>query len=125
MLQPSPRLNAEQRELLSLFDALDPGRRGSLLDFARFLARQAEPDGPAGTQPPAEPLGLARPENETVVAAIRRLSQNYPMLEKDALLHQSAALMTAHLMHGRDAESVIDELETLFAEAYRAYRERA
>jgi hypothetical protein len=41
------------------------------------------------------------------------------MLESDALLHTSSALMTEHIMQGRPASEVIDELERLFASAYQ------
>jgi hypothetical protein len=117
-----PALSPEQRELLSLFKGLTPQRQASLLDFARFLSRQemdSADAAPVVQEAPQAPLDLPRPEQESVVAAIRRLSRNYPMLENGELLHQSAALMSAHVMQGRDAVSVIDELEALFAEAYR------
>jgi len=113
---PSP----QQQELLRLFRRLDERARDSLLDFARYLAARQAPDGTQET-PPAEPLGLPRPEEETVVAAMRRLSRNYPMLNKDELLHQAAALMNAHVMQGRSAAEVIDELEALFQAAWRRY----
>lgn len=101
---------------------MDRGGQDSLLDFARFLA-QREPQSEQAPENEAvtEPLGLARPEQETVVAAIRRLSENYPMLNKNELLHQAASLMTAHVLHGRKAPDVIDELEQLFMDAYRAH----
>ncbi len=103
-----------------MFRRLDERARDSLLDFARYLAARQAPDGTQET-PPAEPLGLPRPEEETVVAAMRRLSRNYPMLNKDELLHQAAALMNAHVMQGRSAAEVIDELEALFQAAWRRY----
>jgi hypothetical protein len=113
---PSP----QQQELLRLFRRLDERARNSLLDFARYLAARETPDA-AQDASPAEPLGLPRPEEETVVAAMRRLSRNYPMLNKDELLHQAAALMNAHVMQGRPAVEVIDELEALFEAAWRRY----
>jgi hypothetical protein len=119
VLPPKQATSPAQRELLALFKQLNAQGRESLLDYARFLAQQkggqSEADSPA---PALEPLGLPRPEEETVVAAIRRLSQNYPMLNKDELLHQASALMSAHVLQGRSAKEVIDELEQLFMEAY-------
>lgn len=64
------------------------------------------------------PADIPRPESESVVAAIRRLSQTFPMLDKEALLHETSALMTAHLMQGRGAVEVIDELEIVFRRHY-------
>ena len=59
-----------------------------------------------------------------MVAAIRRLSASYYMLDRRFLLHEASGLMAAHVMQGRSAESVIDELETLFAETYKRFREQ-
>ena len=117
MLPPKQTAGRYQRELLAVVARLDDRRRASLLDYARFLEQQV--GGGAEAEAVAEePLGLPRPQEETVVAAIRRLSQNYPMLDKEPLLHQASALMTAHVMHGREAREVIDELEQLFAAAF-------
>ena len=125
MLPPKQAKSPDQRELLSLFRRLDPGQRKSLLDFARFLAQQGREDSPQpAPEPPSEPLGIPRPSEESVVAAIRRLSRNYPMLNKDELFHSASSLMTAHVMHGRSAPEVIDELEALFGDSYRRYLER-
>ena len=121
MLPPKQATSPRQRELLALFRQLNEQAQESLLDYARFLAQHKGVQ--AESAPPArlEPLGLPRPEGESVVAAIRRLSQNYPMLNKDELLHQASALMSAHVLQGRTAPEVIDELERLFMEAYRNY----
>ncbi|HHI77515.1 MAG TPA: hypothetical protein ENJ94_10095 [Gammaproteobacteria bacterium] len=111
----------DQRELMALYRRLDARGRASLLDYARFLAsREASPEAPAA-EVPAEPLGLARPAQETVIEAMRRLSRNYPMLEKDELLHRAAALMSSHVLQGRPASEVIDDLEALFAEAWERH----
>ena len=53
-----------------------------------------------------------------MVGAIRRLSESYFMLERGELLNHTSTLMTAHIMHGRAAEEIIDELEEFFAERY-------
>lgn len=70
----------------------------------------------------SQPTLIPRGENETIVGAIRRLSASYPMLEKSKLLHEANALMTEHIMQGRDVDAVIDELEALFAKHYEKYR---
>ena len=111
----------EQRELVMLFRRLDTQGRASLLDYARFLASTRASAKPEAPGLPVEPLGLVRPEQETVVEAMRRLSRNYPMLEKDELLHRAAALMSAHVLQGRAAAEVIDDLEALFAEAWERH----
>ncbi|TDY01540.1 Crp/Fnr family transcriptional regulator [Thiohalophilus thiocyanatoxydans] len=113
-------MNKLENQLLDYFSRLSEEGRQSLLDYARFLAQQY----PA-TQPVAdEPLDLPRPEDETVIAAIKRLSRTYPMLNKDKLLHETADLVTEHMMRGRDAAEVIDELEVIFERHYQALKHK-
>ncbi len=119
MLPPKQNLDPVQQELLALYRQLDERQSQSLLDFARFLAQQNAESTPGEETVETQPLGIPRPEQETVVAAIRRLSQNYPMLNRDTLLHETSSLMTAHVMHGRSAFEVIDQLEALFEGAYK------
>lgn len=121
MLPPKSKSSSQEQDLLRLFRRLEPAQRQSLLDFAHFLADRAVASE-AGSDLPSEPLGLPRPEQETVVEAIRRLSRNYPMLNRDALLHESAALMSGHVLQGRPAAEVIDDLEVLFAKAWASHR---
>jgi hypothetical protein len=40
------------------------------------------------------------------------------MLDKAKMLNETSALMAQHIMQGRDAEEVIDELEQVFATHY-------
>ncbi len=40
------------------------------------------------------------------------------MLERTTLLDQTTGLMAQHLMQGREASEVIDQLEELFQERY-------
>jgi hypothetical protein len=56
---------------------------------------------------------------ETVVAAIRRLSASYPMLDRRRLLNTTSSLMAQHILQGRAAAEVIDQLEQAFLEHYR------
>jgi hypothetical protein len=53
-----------------------------------------------------------------VVAAIKRLSQTYFMLDKTRMLGHTSGLMTQHIMAGREAREVIDELEAIFRREY-------
>lgn len=123
MLPPkknSPKQQGAQRDLLRLFDSLNSTDQQSLLAFAQFLAQR---DGLVATElrVPQEPLEIPRPAGESVVHAIRRLSETYPMLNKDELLHEASNLMSSHVLHGNPAEAVIDKLEALFADAFERY----
>lgn len=131
-LMQSASRSTDERRLSRLFRALDAQSRQTLLSFAEFLSERsnaielgsgdgAEPDA---LEPcPLEPLLEPRPVQETVVSAIRRLRRTYPMLDGSAMLTQASSLMAAHVLHGRSAVSVIDELETLFKERFEAGRE--
>ena len=122
MLTPKMKLPEDQRRLLDRYTRLDPERRRSLLAFAAFLMQQQE-EVPKEEEPaPVEhPLAIPRPAKESVVGAIKRLSQTYPMLERSELLDETSALMSAHIMQGREAAAVIDDLEALFRSHYERY----
>lgn len=108
-----------ERRLLALFEAMNGTGRGMLLEYAEFLAARH-----ARAAVSLEPLEIARPETETVVAAIRRLTETFPMLERDTLFNETSGLMAQHIMHGRPAPEVIDELEILFRRHYELFMER-
>ena len=93
--------------------------RTSLTDFAAFLhGREAK----ASPSVVTEPLPIPRPPKESVIAAIRRLRQTYPMLEHDhGLLNDASGQMTRHLAHGHPAAEVIDELERIFQNHYEKH----
>ena len=114
-------LKPDQRRLLDLLGQLDAQGREMLLAFAEFLALRnagsVEDEAPTLLQ--HKPL--ERPERESVVKAIKRLSATYYMLEREQLLDQTSSLMMAHVLQGRDAVSVIDELEIIFSEHYQRY----
>lgn len=117
MLPYSKPVTTEQRKLLALFDRLGPDDRRSLLAFARFLSEQG--DKPEKQSPPPEPALVPGGEGETVVAALKRLSKSYYMVDKSRVLDATAALMAEHVVQGRSASEVIEEFERLFAEHYR------
>lgn len=120
---PVNPLSAEKRELLRQFDQLDATDRRSLMDYLQFLAQRAgaaERATPAADEAPPAPLAIPRPAGESVVAALKRLSQSYFMLERSSLLEETSLLMSAHLLQGRPAPAVIDDLEALFEARYRA-----
>jgi len=114
-----PGSNAERR-LVRAFRALAPADRETLLAFAAFLVQRDNVK--AQREEPPDPVPLPRPGEETVVAAIRRLSKSYAMLDRGAMLNETSALMSAHVLHGRSAREVIDDLEALFARYYQDYR---
>ena len=104
------------RELLAVYRRLSPRHQASLLDFARFL-ESTQPDS-ADNVAWESPLDIPRPEKESVVAAIRRLSATYPMLETSTVLDDVSRLMSQHLLNGRGADEVIDDLEAMFKQRY-------
>ncbi len=119
-------LKPEQRRLLSLFDSLDGQDREMLLAFAEFLqgrrtSTESDDEAPAAAH---QPKNIERPERESVVKAIKRLSETYYMLERERLLDQTSSLMMSHVLQGRDAVSVIDELEIVFSQHYERYLQR-
>lgn len=119
------KLSSQQRRLLSSFDQLDVQGQETLLVFAEFLqTRQAPAQEVEQSARVLEPREIERPPKESVVKAIKRLSQTYYMLEREQLLDQTSSLMMSHVMQGREAVSVIDELETVFSEHYERYQQQ-
>lgn len=99
----------ERRQaLLAVFDRLEPWQQDMLLAFAATLAARDGAAVPATMRP--EP----RPAEESVVAAIRRLTRVYPAAERRRLMGPVSLLMAQHALQGRGAAEVIDELEMVF-----------
>jgi hypothetical protein len=119
-------LSSPQRQLLACFDQLDAQGRETLLAFAAFLqTRQLPAEAAEDSQETLqEPRAIERPRKESVVKAIKRLSETYYMLERDQLLDQTSSLMMSHVLQGRDAISVIDELELVFSQHYERYQQQ-
>ena len=116
-----PNLNSEQRELLTQYDKLDTQGRETLMAFAQFLTARGDENKSPEAPVVHEPKPIERPPPESVVKAIKRLSATYYMLERERLLDQTSALMMSHVMQGRDAASIIDELEIIFSDHYQHY----
>lgn len=110
-----------ERRLLRLYRGLGAAERETLLAFAEFLARRAAAARPP--EPVPEPEPIPRPAQETVIAALKRLSQTYHMLDKARMLNETSVLVAQHVMQGRPAAEVIDELEALFRAHYERLRE--
>ncbi len=77
----------------------------------------------ASTPIPTEPVAIPRPEQESVVKAIKRLRATYPMIDQNKLFNDTSQQMTEHLMHGKPAADVINELEIVFFRHYQCYSE--
>ena len=123
MLLPNQNIPVDQRELLKLYSSLTKQDKVILKSFAEFLATRntlVNDDNAVG-EVRAEPKPIARPAQETVVGAIKRLSKTYYMLNRSELLNETSSLMTAHIIHGRATSDVIDDLEALFAQYYKQY----
>lgn len=111
------KMKTSEKKLLASFNKLETPEQETLLAFAEFLThRNSSEDLPVA--PLAKPQIIQRPETESVVAAIKRLSASYPMLEKPQLLNETSAIMTKHVMQGQEVEKAIDELEALFLQFY-------
>ncbi len=105
-----------ERELLKYFRALDAAQQDTLVAFAEFLAGKAA----SRLTPLQAPLPIPRPPEEKVVHAIKRLRATYPMLDHGKLLHEVSEHMTQHMVLGRAAAEVIDDLEEVFRRHYEA-----
>jgi hypothetical protein len=116
-------MDTDQRRLLACFAKLGAADRDTLLAFADFLAARTPDDGDATATAPQQPKKIPRPRKESVVAAIRRLTETYYMLERKDMFSDTASLMGAHVMHGRSARDIVDELERAFARQYERYLE--
>jgi hypothetical protein len=100
--------------LADLFNTLDQERQESLFDYAEFLQSK----GGLVKQEISEPVAIPKPDDESVVAAIKRMKQTYPMIDSMQVFAVASNLMTDHMVKGRDAEEVINEIEALFEDTY-------
>lgn len=118
MLVSTGSEGAAREYLLDLYSRLTEDDRRTLLAFAEFLCGRTR--GSAQVKEVlAAPVRLPRPEGESVVQAMKRLSITYEMVDSGPMLNDAAALMGAHVLQGRPAAEVIDELEQLFEQAYQ------
>lgn len=109
------------KKLLAVYRSLPDEVAQQLLDYADFLASKYN----IAEQEISAPEDISRPEKEAVVAAVKRLSATYPMVDKDHLLNETASLVSEHMLQGRDAVEVIDELEVIFRRHYDILVEEA
>jgi hypothetical protein len=106
---------SSRKALLAHWDKLGAADRRTLVSFAAFLRDRTDDQPEPMPMPQPEP----RPETETVVGAIKRLTRVYPMVDRRRMLDATSSLMTQHIMEGREAVEVIDQLEVVFERAYR------
>ena len=120
--------NKEERQLIKLYQSLSEADRNTVFAFAEFLhsksSDSSEPSSKTEELVSKLPLNIPRPTEESVIKAIKRLTNNYPMVDKEGILHPISGLMTSHIMQGRDAIDVIDELEALFLKEYENLAEK-
>ena len=107
----------DDQQLLTAFRLLAGEDRRTLLAFAEFLASRSS--GVDAGEPAAVPQPESRPENESVVMAIKRLTRTYPMLDRRKLMGPTSLLVSQHALQGKAAAQVIDELELVFERHYR------
>jgi hypothetical protein len=113
-------VRSKDRNLLDLFERLEPEQQERLIAFAEFLAEGATDANSAAR----EPVALPRPAGETVTMAIRRLVRTYPMLDRRKLMVEASEFMAQHALQGRPADEVIDELEALFVRHYEQHKSK-
>jgi len=116
-----------------IFQALSPQDQHNLTAFAQFLLLRAKQAGlGAGeaflSQSPEpdpiiipEPLDLPRPDEETIIIAVRRLRATYPMLDQRILFDRSADVVSNAMMGLRDTVESIDQLEAIFEAIYQDF----
>lgn len=107
-------MKRDAKALADLFNKLDKDQQQSLFDYAEFLqARSGDVQRDI-----ARPVEIPKPENESVVGAIKRMKQSYPMIDSMEVFAVASNLMTDHMVKGRDADEVINEIEALFEQTY-------
>lgn len=107
-------MNSDEKEILNLFKSLSEEDKTSIKSYLEFLSQKTIKKA----ETPATPLNIPRPENETVVGAIKRLKKTYPMLESTKLLNHASEILTSHLLKGKKKEDAIVELEEYFQKSF-------
>lgn len=113
----SPGRKSRLASLAEIASALPDDALLTLIEFSQFLASRH----PAEQQADQVYNPLPRPEAESVIAAIKRLSKSYPMLDKTALFDQTSAVMSAHILQDVSKAESVDKLERIFREKYDVF----
>jgi len=114
-----------EKQLLQSYRILGDEDKSTLLKFATFLAHNSAATDKIQFAQLEEPKQIEARENESVVGALKRLSESYSMLEKSTLLDEAANLMSQHVMQGRAKKDVILELEQLFQTRYEKIKKES
>lgn len=104
--------------LLKNLRQLPPEQQQALVDYSDFLCQRYAIEE---TSVPQTPADISRPQVESVMKAIRRLSKTYPMLESKEMFEKTSSFMMRNLMHGEGSETVIDEMEVFFHQSYQNF----
>ena len=110
-------MTQSERKLLELYNLLDAEQQQTAQDFLAFLSTRHTSCVIEVVQ---QPMGIPRPQIESVVKAIKRLRATFPMLEPSKLLHDTSNQLSRHMLHSVPAAEVIDELECIFKQHYEA-----
>lgn len=111
---------SSSKKILEIFEYIPDSDKKTLLEFAEFLKSKAPKPAPVST----EPLEIPRPDKENVVAAIKRLTKTYPMIERSDMFGTTSDLMTQHMLKGRSALDIIDEMEKLYRQKFKSTAEK-
>lgn len=116
---------ASAAELQAIFAQLDAAAQRNVVAFAEFLlGKQQMCATDAVVESFSAPLLIEPVADESVVAALRRLTHSYKMLDNRALLAHAVDIMNGFVLQGRDRVVVIRELEALFQREYEAAKQR-
>ena len=98
------------QKLIDIYESLDEHGQHALIAFAQFLQTSdgqavdvgdlsvnRKPAKPAPVQIP-QPKDIPRPDAETVIVALKRLSSTYHMLDKRQLFDASSDLVSQSMM---------------------------
>jgi len=121
-------MKPSQQRLTDLYAGLDEDGRSSLLAFAEFLASRGRVPTVTASKPVVavpEPENIPRPDDESIVAALKRLAKTYPMLDKSEMLGATSDMVATHVMQGSDPAGVIDQLEAVFSKHYSDLKARS
>jgi len=110
------------REIKLLLAQLDEDHQQAIVDYTTFLVQRYKINN--SRDKGLKPESIERPEQESVIAAIKRLKKTYFMLDTDIILNETSALMGQHILKGREASDVIDELQSIFQSQYEQYLSR-
>jgi hypothetical protein len=102
------------KKLLEYYRNLPDEVAQQLVEYAEFLSVRHSTEA----KEISSPEKISRPEKESVVIAVKRLTATYSMLNTDKLLDKTASLVSQNMLQGRDAVEVIDELEVIFKKQY-------